>query len=357
MRRHRAILPCLCCLVAGLAGCREEASEPAPPLPVVVRVVAPTDHAPEFVLTGVIAARVQSDLSFRITGQISERTVDVGARVDAGDVLARLDSKIEEAEVAGAAAAVEAATARLRQVTSIFERQKVLLAQGFTTRRDFDQAEQTLRSAEAMVDGARTQLATARDQLAQTVLRAPAAGIVTARHVEVGRVVQPSLPVFGLAEDGPRDAVVDVQEALLAAGPARRAEISLVSDPKVRASGEIREVAPVVDPSGSVRVKIGIPETPAAMVLGSAVRVTEHTRRRSMIVLPWSALYSDDGRPAVWVADVARGTVSLRAITIAAYRNSDIVVEDGLRAGETVVTSGTHLLRPAQKVAMTEEKS
>jgi len=184
-----------------------------------------------------------------------------------------LDSKVQEADVAGAGAGVQAAEARLRQVTSVFNRQKDLLAQRFTTQREYDQAEQAQRSAQAQLDGAHAQLATARDQLAQTVLRAPSSGVITARHIDVGQVVQTSQSAFALAQDGPRDAVVNVQETLLAGGPYDGLEIALVDDPKIKARGEIREISPVVNATGGVRVKIGIAETPPEMVLGAAVRL------------------------------------------------------------------------------------
>ena len=191
-------------------------------------------YAPKATLTGEIIARVQSDLSFRVSGRIIERKVDVGAHVQAAEVLARLDPKVQEADVEGAAAAVQAAEAKLRQVTSNFERQKTLIALGWTTQRDYDQAEQEHRSALAMLDSAKAQLATARDQLAQTVLRAPSPGIITASTMEVGQVAQPGQPVFALAQDGPRDAVINIQESVFAAGFNDGVEISLVSDPKIK---------------------------------------------------------------------------------------------------------------------------
>ncbi|MFD2184626.1 efflux RND transporter periplasmic adaptor subunit [Rhodoplanes azumiensis] len=345
-----------CLAIVLLGGCEQKEEKSAAPLPVRAQEVRLLKDDQAFTLTGVVSARIQSDLSFRISGQITERLVDIGAHVDAGDVLARLDSKVQEADVAGAAAAVQAAAAKLRQVASVFERQKALLAQGFTTRRDYDQAEQAHRSAQAMLESATAQLATARDQLAQTVLHAASPGIVTARHVEVGQVVQPSSPVFSLAQDGPRDAVVNVHETLLGAGPMDDIEIALISDPGIKARGEIREIAPAVNATGAVRVKIGIPETPAEMVLGAAVRVTAHPRQRDMVVLPWSVLASDDGRPAVWVVDRQSRAVALRRIEIEAYRNADIVVREGLRPGEIVVTSGAHLLRPRQQVAFAEDR-
>lgn len=208
---RRPMLRLACCLgIAFLGGCRQEEAKTNPLLPVKVQPVKLTKYTPGVTLTGEISARVQSDLSFRLSGQVIERKVDVGANVQAGEVLARLDPKVQQDDVEGAAAAVQAAEAKLRQVASAFERQKALLKDGFTTQREFDQAEQEDRSAQAMLDSAKAQLASARDQLAQTVLRAPSAGVITARNVEVGQVVQPSQPSFVLAQEGPRDAVINV---------------------------------------------------------------------------------------------------------------------------------------------------
>ena len=355
-RRRGAVILACGLSVALLAGCKQESAVSPQLLPVKVQAAKLLNYTPEVTLTGEIAARFQSDLSFRISGQVVERNVDVGTHVNAGDELARLDSKVQEADVVGAAAGVQAAEARLRQVTSIFERQKDLLAQRFTTQREYDQAEQGQRSAQAQLDSAQAQLATERDQLTQTVLRAPSSGVVTARHIEVGQVVQTSQPAFGLAQDGPRDAIVNVQETLLAGGRYDGLEIALVDDPKVKARGEIREISPVVNMTGGVQVKIGIAETPPEMGLGSAVRLTAHGQPREMVVLPWSALYADGKRPAMWVVDPQTRAVALRPIEIEAYENSDIVVRDGLRPGELVVTSGVQRLRPKQQVALAENR-
>jgi RND family efflux transporter MFP subunit len=337
-----------------LAGCKEDDRRTANPLAVKVVRARLTPYVQSFSLTGEIAARVQSDLSFRVAGQVTERRVDVGSRVARGDVLATLDPKMQDADVNGASAAVRAAEARLRQVASNFERQKALLEQGFTSRRDYDQADQNRRSAEAMLDSARAQLGSARDQLAQTVLIAPAEGTITARHIEAGQVVQASQPAFTFAQDGPRDAVVHVQESALAAGFGNPIEVTLVSDPSIRAAGEIREMSPVVNAGGAVRLKIGLAAAPPAMALGAAVRVAAHAAPRDRIVLPWSALYSDGGRPAVWTVDPANGTVALRHVSIEAYQNTTIVVRDGLSPLDRVVTAGTQQVRPAQTVSFVE---
>lgn len=353
---RREMLCLACCLgIALLGGCDQKGTANRSLLPVKVQPVKLVKYAPKAALTGEIVARVQSELSFRVGGRIIERKVEVGQHVVRGEILARLDPKVQEADVEGANAGVQAAEAKLSQVTSVFERQKALLKDGFTTQRDFDKAEQEHRSAQAMLDGARAQLATARDQLTQTGLRPPSPGIITARHMEVGQVAQPGQAVFALAQDGPRDAVINVQEFVFTGGFKEDIEVALVSDPKIKAAGEVQEVSPALNATGSVRVKIAIQKPPPEMVLGSAVTVSAHAKERETAVLPWSALYSDGGKPAVWVVDPKSGAVALRRIEIEFYGNTDIVIRAGLRPGDLVVTVGTQLLRPAQQVAFAED--
>jgi RND family efflux transporter MFP subunit len=347
-------------LVAGLAllalaGCDQQAAPPAKiPTAVRTQVIALTDHTPTVALTGEIIARVQSDLSFRVSGRIIERNVDVGDRVTAEQTLARLDPEEQMANVRAAEAAVQAAEAQLRQASSAFERQKTLLARGFTTRRDYDQAEAAFRTAQASLDAARAQLETARDQLSYTVLRAGAAGIVTARNIEVGQVVQATQSAYRIARDGPRDAVFNVYESILAyqlADPAIK--IVLLSDPAVRAAGTIREVAPAIDPStGTVKVKIGLEQPPAEMTLGAAVTGTARFKPRRVVILPSSALSWQGGRPAVWVVDTQSDTVALRPVAVEAYQTGGLIIREGLREGEVVVTAGAQLLRPDQRVVL-----
>lgn len=354
--RNTLLAGALC--IAVLAGCRGEDTQVRAPIVVKVQTVRLTDYAPTLTLTGEIAARAQSDLSFRITGRIIERKVDVGANVDAGELLARLEPREQKADVDAGIAAVHAAEAKLRQVTSAFERQKSLLNQGFTTRRDYDQAEQDYRTAQAALDNARAQLATARDSLSHAELRAPLSGVITVRNMEVGQVVQAAQPVVTLAHNGPRDAVVNVQEAVVSTIKGGRIELVLLSDPKIKTVGEVREVAPAVDATtGTVRVKIGIAHAPPEMLLGSAVTVTAQAKPRQMAILPWSALTSDSGQPAVWLTDPHSRKVTLRRIVIETFNSSDIVVRDGLRPGELVVTTGTQLLRPGQEIASDGETS
>jgi RND family efflux transporter MFP subunit len=336
--------------VALLAGCRQDAAV-APATRVKVVSAQPTDFAPEIALTGVVAAQVQSQVSFRVGGKIRERSANVGDHVRADQVLARLDPEEQRAGVEAAQAGVRSAEATLRQTTLAFERQKNLLATGNTTRREHDQAEASFKSAQAQLDQARSQLAQATDQLAYTELHAGAAGIIVAQLAEAGQVVAQAQPVFVLAHDGARDAVFNVHEwALANAAPDKPISVSLLRDPAVRTGATVRVVSPAVDPNSmTVQVKLALSDTPSAMTLGSLVNAMAPARARKVFLVPWSAVFEQAGSPAVWLVDPGAGTVSLKAVEIARFTRDAIAVT-GLDAGQSVVTAGGQSLRPGQKV-------
>src|SRR5260370_3074265 len=137
----------LVCLVV-LAGCKDDGAE-VPPLTRVKAVTTEiVDFAPSITLTGVVAARIRTDLSFRLSGKLSERLVNVGDHVVLNQVLARLDPDEQQAELVSAQAGVVSAEAMARQVTAAFERQKDLLGRRNTTRRDSDHGEASPRPAQ-----------------------------------------------------------------------------------------------------------------------------------------------------------------------------------------------------------------
>jgi RND family efflux transporter MFP subunit len=336
-----------------LSGCGDEATSSQAPLARVdVATAEVVDFAPRVTLTGIIAAQVQNDLSFRVSGQIIERNADVGDHVTADQVLARLDPRTREADVESAKAGVQSAEAQFKQANATFQRQKTLFEGGFTTRPNYDQAEQQLRTAQASLDSANNQLTSAQDQLSYTVLKAGVAGVITARSAEVGQVVEQARTVFTIAKDGPRDAVFEVYEAIFALVPDDvKAQITLVSDPKVTAQGTVREISPAVDTNtGTVRVKVGIAQTPPQMTLGAVVTGSGDLKSQKAVILPWGALFEIDGQPAAWIVDPHQKTVSLRSIAVDAYLKDRMVVTAGLNTGDVVVTAGVQFLHPGQKV-------
>jgi RND family efflux transporter MFP subunit len=204
---------------------------------VEVQRVALAEAAKTMTLTGEIRAQVESDLGFRTDGRITERLVDIGDHVFAGQILAKLDPHEQQAAVDAAESDVRAAEAKLRNETSNLERQKLLLSRKANPPSEYDRAEDSFRTAQSSLDAAKAQRGMARDALAQTELRAGNAGTITVRNAEIGQVVSAGQRVFVLAHDGPRDAVFNVNESVFGNQPVDRnipIQIKLVANPSIQ---------------------------------------------------------------------------------------------------------------------------
>jgi len=352
--------PAFALVAITLAGCNDHGAAPTAHAAFVrTEIVQPRGQQASVTLTGEVQARVRADLAFRVSGRVVTRFVDVGSHVEAGEVLALLDPAEQQADVDAATAAVAAAESQLRVAKATFERQKSLMSSGFTTRPAYDKAQEGLRTAEGVLEAAKAQLGSANDALGYAALRAEAAGVITARSLEVGQVVQAAQPVFALAQDGERDAVFEIYEsAFFADLDGSRVSLTLVSDPSVAASGYVREVSPAIDPkSSTIRVKVAIQDPPAAMTLGSAVAGTANAKAQRQIVLPWTALTAAGSKPAVWTVDPRSRTASLKPVTVGGYEAGDVLINAGLEPGERVVIEGGKLLSVGQPVAYQGDRS
>ena len=339
-----------------LAACNEQTdvAEPAP-RPVRTVTLEKSEAGVPVVLTGRIEALDEASLGFRLSGRMIERTVNAGDRVKAGQLLGRLEALNELNALTAAKANVAAAQAKLTQVRNHFERQETLLAQGWTTRANFDQAERELRTAEAQLDASEAQLKAAHDQVDFTELKADADGVVTAVGAEPGEVVQAGQMIVRLARQGGRDAIFDVPAQVLRTAPTDRAvDVHLADDPSVTATGRVREVSPQADPvTRTFQVKVGLTDPPEAMRLGATVTGTLQTDAVPMIEIPSSALTEFNGHPAVWIVDPsdADGRRSATSMSCASTQPT-VTVSQGLDAGDVVVTAGVQALRPGQKVRL-----
>lgn len=345
-------------LIVLLAGCDPEKPRPKALSRVFVETVERRDFAAAVTLTGDIQARVQTDLSFRVGGKITQRMVDVGDRVSAKQVLAKLDPKDLQTHVDSAQAQVVAEQARVKQTAAAFVRQQKLLPKGFTSQSEYDAAQAALLSSQSALTAAQAQLANAREQLGYTQLIAEAAGVITARQAEVGQVVQATMPIFSLARDGERDAVFNVYESLLMEPPKDQPiTVSLLDNPQIKAQGNVREITPAVNASsGTVQVKIALSSLPAGMELGSVVSATANAPGKASIELPWAALTKDLSEPAVWLVD-ADGKVQLHKVTVGRYLTGHVIISEGLKGGEQVVIAGGQLLHPGMQVEIASPQS
>jgi RND family efflux transporter MFP subunit len=342
-------------LLVLLVACRPaEELEPEPIRPVRVMTIETRESGETVTLTGQIEAQEEVRLAFRAGGRMIERPVNVGDRVKAGQLIARLEPQTARDVLRSARADLTAAQARLVETRNQFERFQSLLASGFVTRAMFDEAQQAFRSAEAQVDAARARVSTAETQLGYMELFADSPGTVTARGAEPGEVVNAGQMIVQLAREGGRDAVFDVPARIMRdASIDTQIEVFLSDDPTIRALGRVREVSPQADPvTRTFKVRVGLIDPPENMRLGSTVTGRARLGTGPGIEIPASALTSADGQPAVWILDPANNTVDLRNIEVLRFDLDQITVLSGLLAGDILVTAGVQALRPGQQVRL-----
>lgn len=337
-------------LLASCGGDEESVAEPIRPVRVVT--VEKREAGETVTLTGQVQAQEEVSLSFRVSGRMIERPVNVGDRVEAGQIIARLDPEPARNALQTARANLTAAMGQLTRVRNDYDRQETLLGQGWTTRARYDQALEARKSAEAQLDAAQAQFNIAEDQLGYTELVADSAGSVTARGAEPGEVVAAGRMIVQLARQGGRDAVFDVPARVIQNAPADPViTVALASDPTVNATGRVREVAPQADPvTRTFQVRIGLHDPPEAMRLGSTVVGSMRLGGAGAIEIPASALTQSNSQPAVWIVDPASSTVALRNIDIDRFDLARVVVAQGLEPYDVVVTAGVQALRPGQQV-------
>ncbi len=352
---HHPLLLALLAVI--VAGCSEsEEKNAAIPRPVRTIVAEVSVSGNEISFPGTIEAVTEVSSAFRIGGRMIERKVNVGERVEPGQVIAILDSQNERNTLRSAQAGVRAAEGQLVQARNAFGRQQSLLNSGFTTRANFDQAQQVLQSAQAQLDDARAQLKIAEDRVGFTQLHADAGGIVTATAAEPGEVVQAGQTIIRLARENGRDAVFDVPADLIhSLPPDPHVEVRPLNSTDNPTEGRVREVSPQADPvTRTFQIKVGLINPPPTMLLGMTVRGTVTGETLPHIVVPSSALTSSDGKTAVWVVDPQSLRVALRPLTVENFNAATASISEGLAPGDIVVTAGVQALYPDQQVRLLE---
>ncbi len=340
-----------------LAGCKQTEAPQAPEVrPVRVVAIEKRATGDTVAITGTVQAQTEANQSFRIDGRLVERAVGVGDSLRPGQLIARLDPQNEESALQAARAQLGAARAQQAEARNNFARMRDLVAENAVARATFEQAEAVMKTADAAVETAQSQVTLAENRLSYTRLVSDVTGVVTAQGAEPGEVVGAGRMIVQVAKDGAREAVFDVPARVKDAAPARPSvAVNLVSDPKVTATGTVREVAPRADPvTGTFRVRVRLDNPPPAMRLGTTVTGRISLDSAPGIEIPPSAVTRADRKASVWVVDRKTGTVSPRAIEIRSSDPMRVEVASGLNPGDVVVTAGIQALRPGQKVRLLE---
>jgi RND family efflux transporter MFP subunit len=342
-----------------LTACQDPAASAnvTPERPVQVQRVAFADGAAARDFVGVVHARYETDLAFRVAGKMTARLVNVGDRVHVGDVVARLDPQDLTLQVENAEAELAAAASNLAQASADFERYTALKARGYASVADFERRTAAKDEAEGRLERARHSLDLARNQLNYADLKADADGLITATLAEPGQVVAIAQAVVRLAHRGEKEAVVALPETWLAEARKSQAIVRLWSDPDRSFAARLRELSPQADASTrTYAAKFTIDDPDDAVALGMTATVTlTHSANTQIAKLPLAAILNRGSGPSVYLVD-EKSALVLRPVTVASYTADAAIVTSGISDGDKVVTLGVQKLNPGLKVRTLDDQ-
>lgn len=341
-------------VVGGVVFGREEQPPVTAIPPRLIRAITVTAAAgsgAEF--TGVIHARTESDLGFRVPGKIIEKLVKAGEQVKGGQALLRLDPIDLQLAANSARAGVEAARAQNQRALADELRLRELVAINAVSVQAYDQAKSAADATSAQLNAAADYARQAENQVGYAVLRAEAGGVIMEVPADVGQVVEAGDLVVRLAHHGPREAVVDLPE-----GDARLARstatASLYSDPGQTFPARLRELSAMADPlTRTYQARYTLGGGGESAPLGATVTVRLAGKEEDgapQYAVPIGALYDGGAGTSVWVIDPATSSLSRRAVEVAKLGSETALIDQGLKPGERILALGAHLVQEGEKV-------
>ena len=337
---------------SGLAACGKPPPVVEDVRPGRVMTVVPAATMLVVELSGEVRPRIESRVGFQVGGRITERRVEIGQKVKAGQALAVLDAADYQLAAAAARAQLAAAQVDRDQQRADFKRFEELNRQGFISGAELERRRAALDAAEARFEAAAAQASVSGNQTAYATLRAPEAGVVTAIDAEVGQVVAAGQSVVRIAQSTEKEVLVALPEGRLD---------QLKRIPQVRVSlwtgrtdlrGRVREIAPQADAATrTYPARIALIDPPADVALGMTATVRfEVPLPQPVIAVPMQALLRDGDATFVWKLDAARTHVARHPVQVATIAGNDLVIAQGVAPGDVLVTAGVHQLKDGQPV-------
>jgi RND family efflux transporter MFP subunit len=359
----RALSPALAAAVVistlGLAGCKPDEHAAADPrsgerLVQVSKVEPATAAAGRY--TGVVGARVQSDLGFRIQGKVVERLVDTGQVVKKGQPLMRIDPTDYVHAVTAQTGNVAAARARWIQADADERRYRGLVETGAESRSAYDQVKAAADSAKALLDAAEAQQHVTRNQEDYSVLLADSDGTVMETLVEPGQVVAAGEIVVRLAHAGPREAIVNLPETVRPALGSSASAFLYGDDTQVTA--KLRQLSDAADPrTRTFEARYVMTGGGADAPLGATVTIGVGGDKKPVLAVPLGALDDEGNGAGVWIVDRATMTVSYLPVHVQSLGAELADVSGDLPLGATVVAVGGHYLHKGDHVRVADAQA
>jgi RND family efflux transporter MFP subunit len=319
--------------------------------------------------SGYVVARRKAVVSAKIQGRLADLRVEEGSRVREGELIARLESRDYEAQVARARAAHQRAAAELAENERLLRQATRLAGEQIVARDQVEVAESRVRMAQAAMAQARADIAFAEAQLQNTRILAPFTGTVVKKMAEVGESVAPIPPgvnlstssgaIVALADLDTLEVEADVTEANVSRlGPDQPAEVTVEAFPDRRYRAVLRQIIPTADRTkATVQVKVTILEKDPQLRPEMSAKVTfEEPRTEAtaaeasapVVAVPGDAVARRDGKPVVF--EVVDGRARARAVVPGGERQGMVVVRSGLLGTETLVARPPETLKDGDAV-------
>ena len=347
------IRPCLKCLVLLslplLAACDEEEAETieTPIRAIKHMAIGGTAEAERRIFAGIVEAGTSSNVAFEISGRVVEMAVNVGDVVERGQFIAMLDAEPYRLQLQQAEFSLNQAMASAEDARSKYDQQQRLWDKGYTTKTALDSAVSTLRNAEGQVGIAQSQLDLRARDIGLTELKAPFAGQVAEKTVEVFEEITPGQAIYRLLTEGEDEVSVSIPEGLvqnLTIG--QEVDVSFPPLQGAEVTGTITEISPIAQDANAFPVTVRLEATPDGLRAGMSAQVTvtiETAATGKAFSVPIGALKGSATGPnhaVVYVFDEAESVVRERPVQVVGIDGNTPQIVGEVAAGDIIATAG-----------------
>lgn len=339
------------------SGCSKPEIEVKPVVrPVQTIVVGDAESVRKRSFSGATKAAVETPLSFRVSGKIVELAVNIGSKVEKGDLVARLDATDYELQVKQFQAQLKQADAQLKQAKAEYSRIRELYESKNASKSNLDAGRAAYESAKAQTEAVEKSLEMAQQQMSYCILTAPIAGAIASKAVDIHQTVAAGSPVASLTSGGKMKMQIGIPETLIAqVGVGDKAAVIFESISDSIFNADITEVGVEPTPSSTYPVELTLEKEDSRIRLGMIGEATlSFETEENVLYIPAVAVVSTTkGGRYVWVVE-NENTVVRCDVTIGALTTDGLQIRAGLTPGSTVVVRGVHQLKDGMSVRLLE---